>query len=201
MRAEEELEEVIVKQKARANLAKLGFLKKGEIAFEEELLRQKARAKAEGAGKLPELDQQVLEKVRQRLAEIRAERAALREHRTRQLIPLLKEIVRLQEDIRLLERKRDFRREEAERRRNEALEWLRHLEGVGGRAEAPDRSLRRSSGGSRRSKASCQNCARRCAGCGASESDSGDGGVCQKFFRFSGLCRHRLSVIAACLSS
>jgi RNA polymerase sigma factor (sigma-70 family) len=56
-------------------------------------------------------------------------------------IDLRRKIIRLEEDLRLLERKRVAAREQAERRREEAAERLRRLEG-GTVARRADRSLR-----------------------------------------------------------
>ena len=61
--------------------------------------------------------------------------------RTRDRINLRKKIVRLEEDIRLLERKRDAQRQEWERRKETAAERVRLLEGKS-EAPSPDRSLR-----------------------------------------------------------
>jgi RNA polymerase sigma factor (sigma-70 family) len=92
----------------------------------------------------------LLERVQKNLAEVRKQRDQLREERATvrakiaaELLVLRKQIIRAEEDLRRLERKRDSARNEAERRREALADRLRSLEDGGEAAPSPERSLRR----------------------------------------------------------
>jgi RNA polymerase sigma factor (sigma-70 family) len=117
-------------------------LLKEETLLENDIARRKEVLVPETAAKILEPVQKQLDRIRRRLDGVKKKRAMVREKIADELIAIRKQIVRLEEDIHQLERKRTNVREEAERRRDEATERLRRLEGGEGAAAAPDRSLR-----------------------------------------------------------
>jgi RNA polymerase sigma factor (sigma-70 family) len=73
--------------------------------------------------------QKEFEQVQEHLADLQKKAAAVQRKLSAQRLELRREMVRQEEEIRLLERKRDAVREQTERARQEAAERLRRLEG------------------------------------------------------------------------
>ncbi len=118
------------------------------ILLQEESLLDEDMANIKRTAKPADLPR-LLERLQKKRAEVRKQREQLRDLRAverakiaAELLGLRKQIIRAEEDLRRLERKRDSARKEAERRREALADRLRRLEDGGEAGPAPERSLR-----------------------------------------------------------